>query len=69
MANLKKIGSVVKSARLERQMSQQALAKKVGVHFTYIGHIERSKKTPSLNTFCRIAKALSIPAEKLLALC
>ncbi len=63
---LKQFGSNVKSLRKANGWSQEELAKKAGLHRTYIGSIERSERNVSLLNIERIAKALNITIEKLM---
>jgi transcriptional regulator with XRE-family HTH domain len=63
---------VVKRARESRGLSRAALAKKAGLHQTYIGLLERGARSPNLDTAKAIADALNttlgkmvIEAEKL----
>ena len=46
-------------------LSQEALAEKAGVHRTYIGHLERGKGSPTLDTIVRVARALNVGAADL----
>lgn len=59
-------GNKLKKLRIEKQMSQEALANKIGIHRTYIGSIERGEKAVSLITIEKISKALEISISKLL---
>ncbi len=52
--------------RLEKGLTLEELVDKAGMHFTYIGQIERGKRNPSLINLERLAKALNIDAGKLL---
>lgn len=55
-----KFGERVREARLKRDLSQEQLAAKAGVHRTYIGMIERAEKNITLENIEKIAKALKI---------
>ena len=57
---LKKFGDRVREERLKRNLSQEQLAAKAGVHRTYIGMIERAEKNITLENIQKIAGALSI---------
>ena len=59
-------GSNVKHIRKIRGWSQEKLAKKTGLHRTYIGSIERNERNVSLINVERIAKALNVNLKKLL---
>jgi len=63
---LKLLGKNVKKCRLANNLSQEELAKKAGLHRTYIGGIERGERNVSLLNIEKIAKALKIKVIKLL---
>ncbi|MCM1494489.1 MAG: helix-turn-helix transcriptional regulator [Bacteroides sp.] len=65
--DLKAIGKRIKEKRLERSWSQENLSEKVGLSPVYIGMIERGEKQPKLETFIRIANALNVSADEILA--
>ncbi len=56
----RKIGSVVRSLRLEAGLSQEALAERCDLHRTYIGFIERGEKNVTVITVHRITEALGV---------
>jgi transcriptional regulator with XRE-family HTH domain len=67
MDNIKaKFGHQLRKLREDRNLTQEELADKAGMHFTYIGQIERGLRNPSLVNLYRLAKALKVSAEKLL---
>ena len=53
-------GDNVRHYRVERRMSQEAFAKKCGLHRTYISAVERHKRSISLNNIQKIADALGV---------
>ena len=55
-----KFGKKVRNERVELSLSQEDLAKKAGVHRTYIGMIERAEKNITLENIEKIAKALNL---------
>jgi transcriptional regulator with XRE-family HTH domain len=57
---------VVKHAREAKKLSKAALAKKAGLHQTYIGLLERGDRSPNLDTAKAIADALGIPLGKII---
>lgn len=63
---LKNFGNKVKQLRINKDWSQEQLAKKTGLHRTYIGSIERSERNVSLINIQKIAKALSVRTKDLL---
>ena len=54
--------------RTQRGMTQEDLAHALGYHLSYIGQIERGKKSPTLRTMFNVAQLFELPASKLLAL-
>lgn len=62
----KAVGERIQIAREERCITQQDLANIVGCTPQHISAIERGAKTPTLETFTRIAAALRVPADVLL---
>lgn len=63
----KAFGKHLRKLREERKLTQEALADKAGMHFTYIGQIERGLRNPSLINLHKLAKALRINAGELLS--
>ena len=63
---LKKFAQNVKTLRLEKDWSQEELARRADLHRTYIGAIERNERNVSLLNVERIAKALGVKAKDLL---
>ncbi|EKD96011.1 MAG: transcriptional regulator, XRE family [uncultured bacterium] len=61
-----RFGKQLRSLREAKKLTQEGLADLAGMHFTYIGQIERGKRNPSLINLERLAKALKIDAGKLL---
>ncbi|HTT71302.1 MAG TPA: helix-turn-helix transcriptional regulator [Anaeromyxobacteraceae bacterium] len=57
----------LKSERLRRKLSQEALAAKAGLSVSYISMLERGQRTPPLDTLESLAKALSVSATSLLS--
>jgi transcriptional regulator with XRE-family HTH domain len=57
---LKSIGMRTKRLRKKKDLTQAALAERVGVHRIYIAQIEAGTKTPSLPTLAKLAKALGV---------
>ncbi len=64
--DLSSIGGYIRKYRLEAQMSQERLAELAGISYKYVGVLERSEKSPSLETLINIANALNISTDKLL---
>jgi len=58
---------VVKKHRLKKGLSRAALGKRAGLHQTYIGLLEREKRSPNLDTAKAIAKALDLTLTEIIA--
>jgi len=59
-------GKRLREARLKKKMSQGDIAKKLGVHRSYISGLEHGKRNPSLLTINKMAKAIGIEPKELL---
>lgn len=67
MENIRKnFGLHLKKLRQGKKLTQEELADRAGMHFTYVGQIERGKRNPSLVNLHKLAKALKITAGQLL---
>lgn len=53
-------GGRVRERRLELGWSQEQLAAEVGLHWTYVGSVERGERNISLLNICRLARALDV---------
>ena len=62
----KLFGDRIRELRKEKQLSQEELAYKAGVHRTYLGGIERGERNPSLRNIYAVAVALDISLAELL---
>lgn len=61
-----KFGKHLRRLREERKLTQEELADRAGMHFTYIGQIERGVRNPSLINLHKLAKALRVNAGQLI---
>ena len=64
-AILVKFGKKIREVRVQRGLSQEALADIANVHRTYIGMVERAEKNITLVNIQKLAKALKIDIKEL----
>ena len=62
----KKLGENMRRIRLEKDMTQGDICRKLNVDRAFISNIESGKKNPTLSTISRIAEALGGSADELL---
>jgi transcriptional regulator with XRE-family HTH domain len=56
----------VRRLRSKKNLSQKALADKVGISVSYVSMLERGQRSPPLETVERMAKALGVTPSNLL---
>ena len=61
----KSFGRVIKDRRYELSLTQEMVAKKVGVKANYIGYLERSMRHPSQKVVVKLSTALNRNAPEL----
>jgi transcriptional regulator with XRE-family HTH domain len=61
-------GKVLKAARLSLGLSQQALARKLGVRASHVGYLEQGRRRPSLTLLNALADTLGLDKERLFLL-
>lgn len=61
------IGERLRSLRLSAGLTQEGLAERADLHTTYIGQLERGEKNATIETVCKLADALNVPAARLFA--
>ena len=59
-------GERIRYFRVLKKFSQEELALNAGINPTYIGHIERGLKCPTIDTLSKICTALNITLSQLL---
>jgi transcriptional regulator with XRE-family HTH domain len=63
-SSTKEFGQRVRAHRHELGLSQEALADRCAVHWTFLGQIERGQRNLSLHNILKVAKGLGVdPAE------
>lgn len=60
------IGKRIRARRLKLTMTQEELAERANVTCSFIGHLERGEKKPSLEVFVRLCITLNLSADFLL---
>lgn len=65
--NMKMLGKRVRQGRLNKDMTQFALAEEIGVSQNFLGDIERGIKAPSITTAIRLANVLNMSLDTLFA--
>ena len=60
------VGRRVRRLRLERGISQEALARDVEMHRTYLGGVERGERNLTLRSVERLAERLGVPVRDLI---
>lgn len=59
-------GSRVRARRVELGLSQESLAPRCGVHWTFIGQVERGQRNLSFHNILRLADGLGIDPATLM---
>lgn len=60
-------GRRVRTLRETLGWSQERLAERAGLHWTYVGGIERGERNPALDNINRLAQALGVSLAALFA--
>ena len=55
----------LKELRKERNLTQQELAERAGLHLTYVGHLELGKYHPTAYVLWKVSKALGVTMNDL----
>jgi len=61
----RKLGAQIRQLRVARGWTQEQLAEHAGVHYKYLGDVERGVRNPALFNIARIARALGVPVAVL----
>ena len=61
-------GQQLKTMRLKRGLSQQAVAERCGSNYPYISELERGLKVPTLTMILRLASALECRVRDLVGI-
>jgi len=63
----RRFGAALRRLRLRAGISQEVLAERAGLHRTYVGGIERGERNVSLVNLERLARALDLNLQGLMA--
>jgi transcriptional regulator with XRE-family HTH domain len=64
---LMKIGTTIRTYRLQKGLSQGDIEKKTGLLRCYLSRVENGHTMPSLDTLAKIAEALDLPISQFFA--
>ena len=59
------VGKNIQKIRKSRNLTQQELADKIDMNRAHLGHLEQGRKSPSLETIEKIAKALRVKISEI----
>jgi ribosome-binding protein aMBF1 (putative translation factor) len=62
----KAFGKLIRARRMELGLSQEELAERAAMHFTYVSSIERGERNISLANIAKLAKALGCSMNDLM---
>jgi transcriptional regulator with XRE-family HTH domain len=61
------LGARIKELRKRLGISQEELASRAGMHWTYLSDLERGRQTPTLDMLNRVARGLGVTLAKFFA--
>ncbi len=60
-------GRAVRYLRARRELSQERLGERAGLHRNYVGAIERGEINPTFRVMLKLTRGLDVPLAKLIA--
>jgi transcriptional regulator with XRE-family HTH domain len=67
METWRELGQAIRDARREAGLTQEQLAERADIHWTYISEIETGRKNPSVTVLRKIAGGLDVKLSALIA--
>ncbi len=61
---LLELGARVRRLRKDRRLTRQRLSEESGLHYTFVGAIERGERNPTLLTLQKLAQGLGVPLAR-----
>ena len=58
-----RIGERIRNRRRELRLTQEALAERANISVSFVGHLERAEKIPSVNTLARICDSMQVSLD------
>ena len=65
--SLPALGMALRAFRNEKRLTQEALGARVGLHPTWISHIESGRVNPTLSNLALLSEGLEIELSRLIA--
>jgi len=63
----KQIGERLRALRINAGLTQERLAERADLHTTYIGQLERGEKNATIESICKLARALQVAPAQIFA--
>lgn len=57
------LGARLRERRREKKLTQEMLAERADISTSFVGHVERAEKTPSLETIANLCAALDVSMD------
>jgi transcriptional regulator with XRE-family HTH domain len=67
METWRELGQAIREARREAGLTQEQLAERADVHWTYLSEIETGRKNPSVAVLRKIAGGLGVKLSEVIA--
>jgi ribosome-binding protein aMBF1 (putative translation factor) len=58
-------GERVRARRHDLKLSQEAMADQIGIHWTFLGQVERGQRNVSLHNLLKLSRGLGVDAAEL----